>query len=299
MRHSIRSAIFCTVFTGYLGGCGASNDAADVRSSWRDNLLAQQLYFPDMLFSGEDRADPHGKCKTSEQFRFSAVDRTVGRERIRYYVRTAEAAQMTLVFFHGNAGNACLYVPFFGSHSELTRQANIVLAEFPGYGGDGSDIDDEILSRNARALVADVRAGYGRQPVAVWGYSLGSGVATYAAATVGADALVLTAPYDSIHAVARELKPELAILLPLVGARHRYPAAKWGEGVRGKVFVSYSASDEVIPRKRSEALIAALRNAQVESSLITDGSNHSQVLFKASSLAKTVDFLKRTFKLGQ
>lgn len=95
----------------------------------------------------------------------------------------------------------------------------------------------------ALALVDQVDAASSK-PMVLYGKSLGSGVATYAAAHRPAAGLVLHAPYPSLVAVGQAAYPWAPVGLLL---RHPMPAQDWAAAVACPVLALHGEDDTLIP----------------------------------------------------
>jgi pimeloyl-ACP methyl ester carboxylesterase len=113
----------------------------------------------------------------------------------------------TLVYFHGNGESIADVVPLARALHE--RGLGVVLVEYRGYGSSRARSPTERgLYADGEAALAALRAeGLGPERVALWGSSLGSGVAVEMAARGHASRLVLTAPFTSIPDVAARFVP--------------------------------------------------------------------------------------------
>jgi pimeloyl-ACP methyl ester carboxylesterase len=114
------------------------------------------------------------------------------------------AARRVLVAFHGNAETAASGVAWARRVARETGWA-VLLAEYRGYAGLPGVPSYEGSQRDARAAHAWVRDALGVPPsrIGVFGFSLGSAVATELASEVRPPVLVLQAPFTSARDMAR------------------------------------------------------------------------------------------------
>jgi alpha-beta hydrolase superfamily lysophospholipase len=103
------------------------------------------------------------------------------------------------------------------------------------------------------------------------GRSLGSGVATRVASERRPAQLVLVTPFDSLVNVARSHFGYLPVGLLM---HDRYESASRAHDVRAPVLIIIAADDEIIPRARTEALVAAFPASQLTVRVI-DGAMHN------------------------
>ena len=187
-----------------------------------------------------------------------------------------------LLYFGGNAedvaGNLPAFVSAFPAHS-------LYLVNYRGYGGSTG-------SPSEAGLLADATAIYdhlsGRHPeISVIGRSLGSGVAVHLASVRNVHRLVLVTPFDSLVNVASEHFRYLPVGWLM---RDRFESADRVNAIRAPTLVLIAGSDEIIPRARSEALVAAFPASQVRSEVLP-GATHNGLDQMPQYLERIEEFL--------
>jgi len=160
----------------------------------------------------------------------------------------------TVIVFHGNAGAA--WHRNYYVHALVPLGFNVILAEYPGYGGRGGVPSEQSLVNDARQTVRLVYDRFGG-PVYLWGESLGSGVAAAVAGSspVPVDGVVLLTPWDSLPDLAQHMYWYLPVRLLL---RDRYDNVKNLNGFEKPVAVVMAAHDEIIPARRTMRLYQSL-----------------------------------------
>ncbi|MCF8045565.1 MAG: alpha/beta hydrolase [Desulfarculaceae bacterium] len=162
-------------------------------------------------------------CPEADDLGVEAV-RTDG---CRYYARKVENPSFRMIFFHGNAGCACDRMYFIEMFKEL--DADLVVFEYPGYGGDSQKPSQQVILDEAMRLLHHLQNETSAPvPTYLAGESLGTGVATRLAAEGGAAGLILISPYTSITDVAAAHYPFLPVRLL---SRNRFPAERWARTV--------------------------------------------------------------------
>ena len=172
-----------------------------------------------------------------------------------------------LLFFHGNAGDACNW-RYLGVNHLNRLGYDVLVLEYPGYGGDGrtpskAGIEGVIASA---AAWADAQ-GYSSR--VAMGYSLGTGAAAQFARDFGADKVVLFAPYDSIYNVAWAQ----GMLFPRALLKADFDNVAALSGLDVPIYILHGRSDRVIPEAFSAALAMALEGQPV-SRQVLDGVGH-------------------------
>ena len=164
---------------------------------------------------------------------------------------------------HGD-GSAVIY--FGGNAEEVTANAAgvdklygdraVLLVNYRGYGASRGEPSEAALVGDAAALHDWLAAHAAIDParIAVHGRSLGSGVAVQLAASRPVRGLILTTPFDSALAVAREAYPWLPVAWLM---RHPFDSLARAPRIDAPALVLIAANDTLIRPPRSQALAAA------------------------------------------
>jgi pimeloyl-ACP methyl ester carboxylesterase len=204
------------------------------------------------------------------------------------------AADLKVWVLHPDAGPALLY--FGGNGEDLGADLPDFDTAFPGravyfmnyrsYGG-STGVPSE------RALIADAQVTYDliaktHTSVALMGRSLGTGVAVALATTRPVEKVILVTPFDSIANVAAD-RYRWAPVHWLI--KDQYDSVKRMPHVRAPVLVIVAEHDESIPLVHTNALLAAIPEAQRHSVMIRGGTHNSLGDFQRY-LAVVRDFLQ-------
>lgn len=176
-----------------------------------------------------------------------------------------------LVYFGGNAEDVSFNLPGLSS---AFPDHSLYLVNYRGYGGSTGRPSERALLSDAVAVHDEIRRSH--PDIDVLGRSLGSGVAVHLAGKREVRRLALVAPYDSLVEVAREHYAWLPVGWLLLD---RYDSAARAARVRAPVLIVIAGDDEVIPRRRSEALAAAFPPSQVEVAVLPGATHNSLDLF--------------------
>jgi uncharacterized protein len=192
------------------------------------------------------------------------------------------AGARALVYFGGNAedvgGN-------FASFARAMPDRAIYLVNYRGYGGSSGTPTEAGLFNDALAVYDWARQRHAS--IAVVGASLGSGVATYLAASREVERLVLVTPFDSIANVARSHYRLFPVALLM---KDKFDSAARVSAVKAKTLIVVAGRDEVIPRARTDALIAKFPAGQVRVEVI-EGATHNSVAESPRYLEAIARFL--------
>ena len=164
-------------------------------------------------------------------------------------------ARITLLWFHGNAGNISHRVDGLKRLHDKVN-ANVFIIDYRGYGRSEGTVSERGTYEDARAALQYLRSRKDLEPksVVLFGQSLGAAVATELAVREECLALVLEAPFASIREMARVAFPLLPIG-PLL--RTRYDVTEKIKAVKAPVLVLQGDQDEVIPVEQGKKVFAA------------------------------------------
>jgi hypothetical protein len=189
-----------------------------------------------------------------EEVRFPASDGL----RLHGWLVPAPDARLTLVWFHGNAGNISHRVENIG----FLRRAiplNIFIFDYRGYGrSDGSlaDLSEEATYRDAEGALAYVlgRVDLRETRLVYFGRSLGAAIAVEMARRHPPAGLILETPFTSIKDMARVLLP----WLPVGGlVRTQYDSMTRIREVHVPLLVLHGDRDDIVPFEQGRRLFEA------------------------------------------
>jgi|APDOM4702015159_1054818.scaffolds.fasta_scaffold98839_1 fermentation-respiration switch protein FrsA (DUF1100 family) len=150
-------------------------------------------YFPDRRLTELAQTD----LKDGEDLRLQTDD---GETLVAWHFPPTSGRPLIL-YFHGNGGALIDRVPRFRLF--LERGYGLLAVSYRGYGGSTGSPTQAGLMQDGEAAYREARAlGYTSDRIILMGASLGTGVAIALAATHGAAAIVLEAPYLSALDVA-------------------------------------------------------------------------------------------------
>lgn len=240
-----------------------------VLCTWVFVTQRAQIYFPTPA-ADDDRAGVLWVESQGERLKVWVVPRPESR---------------ALVYFGGNAedvaGNLATFAAAFPGHS-------LYLVNYRGYGGSSGRPSERALAADALAVFDRVHASHAR--VTAMGRSLGSGVAVRLASERPVERLVLVTPYDSLVDVAKEYFRWLPVGLLL---RDRYDSSGRARQVSAPVLVVIAGEDEIIPMRRSQALVDAFRPGQAQV-VVAPGVGHNTLDMSPVYLGSVRTFLETT-----
>lgn len=198
-----------------------------------------------------------------------------------------------LIFFLGNYQDAS---DTFKSYSEAKifdyfSNYNILIVDYPEYGKSEGKISEKSIFQFAECVYdyALTLECVDKENIAILGYSIGTGPATYIASQRDVSGLVLVAPYDEAlslyNANLNIFYGPLKCLTML-----KLESYKYAENVSAKTLIFTSYDDEVISYKFSENLSKYFNNLD-EIIVLDDTVNHNGYFLKEDVLSRMQMFL--------
>lgn len=164
-------------------------------------------------------------------------------------------ASVTLLWFHGNAGNISHRLENIRLlHTRL--KIHIFIFDYRGYGRSEGQVSEEGSYLDAEAALQYLRSRKDVDPqkIVFFGRSLGAAVAAELAGREPCLALILETPFASIREMARVAFPLIPIG-PLL--RTRYDTVEKVRGVKAPVLVLHGERDEIVPLAQGRKVFEA------------------------------------------
>jgi pimeloyl-ACP methyl ester carboxylesterase len=172
-----------------------------------------------------------------------------------------------LIYFGGNAEDVASSLPEL---QELFPEHAVYALQYRGCGRSTGRATEEALYSDGAALFREVSSKHAS--VAVMGRSLGTAVAIYLAAGKLLESLILVTPFDSMTELASAYYPLIPVSLLL---KDRFESVSRAPAVDVPTLVLIAEEDEVIPRKHSDRLAAALNPSVVTITIIPKTSHNT------------------------
>ena len=192
--------------------------------------------------------------------------------------RTESDQPLLVLGFGGNAWNGDAVAAFL---HDLYPEAHVVAFHYRGYPPSAGSPGAAALAADAPVILDFARSRVRPARTVVVGFSIGSGVAASLAAARPLDGLILVTPFDSLREVAAGHYRWLPVRLLF---RHRLEPARDLAGAAVPVAIVAGERDTLIPRARTDALRAAIRNPVFDRTIAGAGHNdiYQQPAFEAA-----------------
>jgi fermentation-respiration switch protein FrsA (DUF1100 family) len=199
------------------------------------------MYFPETVRTSPAQAG----LPEAEEIMLDAADG----ERIVAWHVAPRGDQPVVLYFHGNGG-ALRYRA--DRYRALTQDGTGLLAlSYRGYGGSSGRPSEGGLLEDARATYAFAASRYPAARFALWGESLGTGVAVALAAEKRVARLVLEAPFLSAVDIAAAAYPFVPVRLLM---KDQFRSDLRIRNVTAPVLIVHGDRDNVIPIASGEQL---------------------------------------------
>ena len=167
--------------------------------------------------------------------------------------RTADRAAKTplMIYFGGNAEE----VSYLVGEPRWPAEWAVLFFNYRGYGSSEGQPSEAALYRDALSIydMAAARPDVDSGRIALMGRSLGTGVATFVAATRRVSKVVLVSPYDSLVNVADEHYPWLPVGALLA---HRFDSVARAPSIRVPMIALIAPGDRTVSVARTRALLS-------------------------------------------
>ena len=205
------------------------------------------------------------------------------------WYRPPNAGKPILLYFHGNGGNVAYRTGRMQRFGGLGY--GYLMVEYRGYGGNpGSPSETGFQADTAAALAFLDREGIDPRRLVIYGESLGTGIAVWAATQHKAAALVLEAPFTSIADVAQYAFPYVPARAMV---RDRFDSLSRIDQVTAPILFLHGERDTIIPIQFGRALFAAA--PEPKEGWFNPEAGHND-LARNGALDAMDDFLKRRLK---
>lgn len=211
---------------------------------------------------------------------------------IKYNYAKDEKAPL-IIFFLGNYQNSASAFKAFANCKMLDcfKNYNILIVDYPEYGKSEGKISEKSMFEAAEK-VYDYASGLestDKENIVIFGYSIGTGAATYIASLKEVNGLVLLAPYDEAlslyNANVNIFYGPLKYLTTL-----KLESYKYAQEVNAKTLIITSYDDEVINYEYSINLSKYFKNLD-EIVVLDNNVKHNGYFYEEEALEKITTYL--------
>jgi len=204
------------------------------------------MYFPDTT----RRAPASVGLPQAEEVTLQTAD---GERVIAWHV-APQGEKPVVLYFQGNGGGLDLRADRF--RRLLADGIGLLALNYRGYGGSSGSSSEAGLIADARAAYEFAAARYPAERIALWGESLGSGVAVALAAERPVARMILESPFTSIADIAASIYWFVPVRLLI---KDPFRSDLRIGGITVPILVLHGARDDVVPIRFGERLYELIR----------------------------------------
>ena len=257
-------------------------------------LYCEVTYFVTPLFMVHPNFDEEAAAALDDISNVSYME-IQGENCLSGYLLDNPAAERLLIYFYGISDDAASSMITFcevSRTSDTYSNVDIAVIDWPGYGKSQGRAADSSLRQAAVDMVDffTSNAAYGYDDIIIMGYSLGTGLAAYAASVCGCDDLILLSPYYSVVDLYNSVTPvfygPMQALLGFTMDSYKYAA-----DVDVSPLIIASTSDARVSSESSRRLSACFPAGCTFESL--NGISHGDIPTSAEVLRLVADRLDK------
>lgn len=158
------------------------------------------------------------------------------------WFKVAGKSKGVILYCHGNAGNIQRWASIVDDL--MQHQYDVMLWDYRTYGKSEGELSEENLLKDAQLVYDFAKKHFSENNITVYGRSLGTGIATYMAATNSPQRLILETPYYNLKDVAGIHFPYLPYGLLL---RYELKTNQWIQEVRCPIYIFHGTYDRTVP----------------------------------------------------
>lgn len=188
---------------------------------------------------------------------------------IKSWIAKGNPEKKTIVFFHGNAGNATQRMAMM--NVLIDAGYTVVLAEYRGYDDNPGKPSEQNIKSDADKLIEYLlKNETAEKDIVLMGRSLGTGAATYLASKFDVHALVLISPYTSLPDIAASTYPVFPVRLLM---HDKFDNKNIIGDVTAPIIMFHGDNDRIIPIRFAQRLFEAAGKTKQFHRLPNSGHN--------------------------
>jgi uncharacterized protein len=159
-----------------------------------------------------------------------------------------------VIYFHGNKENVEYYAKY--ARNFTSRGYELWMPDYPGFGKSRGQFEEKKMYKLAYQVLKLAENKFSEDSIIIYGKSLGTGIAAYAATLTGVRALVLETPYYDIPSVFRTY----AFLYPVKAmSNYEFPVWKFIQESESPVVIFHGKEDWITSYSNAKKLMPLLK----------------------------------------
>lgn len=202
------------------------------------------------------------------------------------WYKPAENSQPTILFLHGNAGHIGYRMPL--ARQFINAGFGVFLLEYRGYGGNKGSPNEDGLYEDARTALQFLHQRKIRSDqIALYGESLGTGVATKMASEYPVCAIVLQSPFASLVSLSRYHYPWI-----LIKPWDRFDSLGRIKKIHSPLLVLHGKRDQLVPYEEGLTLF---NQANEPKKMISYQDKDHHNMWNANGFSESIIHFVQTF----
>lgn len=177
-----------------------------------------------------------------------------------------------IIYYHGNAGDLSRWGQIIQAF--LPYDYDVLIMDYRGYGKSTGQRSDSLLYKDALLFYEYAKQNFLEEQILVYGRSLGTTFASYAAAENNPSALILETPFYSLS----QLVKAIYFFLPVEGMlKFQFPSNQILRRVEAPIYIFHGTKDQVVPYQQGVKLAEENPNCQLYT--IENGMHNNLIEF--------------------
>jgi pimeloyl-ACP methyl ester carboxylesterase len=200
-----------------------------------------------------------------------------------------EKEKPAILFFHGNAGQIATFAPFM---SVYTRAGyTVLMMEYRGYGKTCGISTQDTMNADGIWVYDYLKNELGHEKIILFGYSMGTSVASAVARFRAPSALILEAPFASMYQLVGEKPIPFAKLI----LKDYMRSDEYIKEIAVPLFIMHGEQDRLIPYHHAKILYR-LSPSEDKTIEIVSGETHDSLFFTEKNQLIVLDWLADRFR---
>lgn len=188
---------------------------------------------------------------------------------VQFFPADSSLKKGVVLYFHGNRDNINRYAKYAKTFTD--KGFEVWMPDYPGFGKSTGSISENLIYKEATEVYKLAHSLFSADSIIVYGKSLGTGPASFIAATQKCKRLILETPYYSIPSLFRSYAP----IYPTEWmSRFKFPNGEYLKKVQEPVTIFHGTNDKVIFYSNASKLKKALKPGDEFVTLEDGGHNN-------------------------
>lgn len=217
-------------------------------------LIVGLLYFnQESLFFHATKLDKNHAFTFTQKFKEISIP-TSDKLKLNGLLFQTEKPKGLVFYLHGNAGTVETWGNIAAYYTSLGY--DIFILDYRGFGkSEGEISSEEQLFSDISSAYNQLKKQYKEENIIITGYSIGSGLAAYLAASNHPKALILQAPYYHLQQLATYKFP----IVPNFAIKYKVPTFSYIQKINCPIYIFHGDKDYVIPYENAVRLKTLLK----------------------------------------